>query len=192
MSDNYKWFDNDIDKTLSYVVVLMISRNKDNNGVKNFKERRSAYLTTYDMQKIYRRFNHFVEDGVKDEFSRLYMTFNSRNVTKIKKELLHLLIDKDEIPYEHIQGLIAGIAARKECAAEHKWMFDFDSESETLLKEFLEEIPVKYEAYQTPNGYAIIVEHGFDIRALMKNWNSIVTLKRDDLRCIYWRKKIEI
>ena len=44
-------------------------------------------------------------------------------------------------------------------------------------------IPIKLiEKYKTPNGYAIIIPHGFDTRVLMEKWKDYdITLKKDDL-----------
>ena len=39
--------------------------------------------------------------------------------------------------------------------------------------------------YKTPNGYAVILEHGFDTRELLSKWKD-VELKRDDMLCIAW------
>lgn len=44
-------------------------------------------------------------------------------------------------------------------------------------------IPLRYiEKHKTPNGYAIVVEHGFDTRELMEKWKGYdITLKKDEL-----------
>ena len=44
------------------------------------------------------------------------------------------------------------------------------------------------ETYKTPHGYAIVVDHGFDIRKLKEDWPD-VTLKKDDLLCCDWGVK---
>ena len=36
--------------------------------------------------------------------------------------------------------------------------------------------------YKTPNGYAIVCQHGFDTRELMEKWKDYdITLKKDEL-----------
>lgn len=187
---NYKWNNNDSNRELPYVVVLMISRNKDNASIPFFKGRKRAQFRTFDLEKIKNDFNHFVQDGKKGEYCRLYISLNSRNVEKVQKELLHLLIDK-EICFDYLEPTVAGIAAKRENANEKKWFFDFDTQCG--LDEFLNDIleideTTKPEAIRTPHGYAVIVQHGFDTRDLLKKWNN-VTLKRDDLICYDWSIK---
>lgn len=189
---NYKWNTNDSDKTLPYVVVLFRSRNKDNKDVPNFKERKNAYFRSADKDKIYKDFIKFVNDGVPGEMSRCYISLNARDTEKVKKELLHTLIDED-ICFDYIEPKIAGIAAKKENAAEKKWFFDFDLDSERALYQFITDIiaidpNLTPEAIKTPHGYAVVVQHGFDTRKLLTDWEN-VTLKRDDLICSYWGTK---
>ena len=48
------------------------------------------------------------------------------------------------------------------------------------LKEiFSEEEAKMIEVHPTPNGYAIVVPHGFDTRELQKKWLSLFENKRD-------------
>lgn len=188
---NYKWNTNNSDKTLPYVVVLFRSRNKDNKEVPNFKERKQAYFRTADMDKIHRDFEFFASQGVPGETSRCYVSLNARDVKKVRKELLHTLIDEEDICFDYIEPKIAGIAAKKENAAEKKWFFDFDLDSERALGQFINEIKtiapdLEPEAVKTPHGYAVIVQHGFDTRGLLAAWGENVGLKRDDLICRFW------
>lgn len=191
MASNYaKWgFVAYDDKPLR--ICLMVARNKDNKDLEDFKERRRAFLTTKTDDELRKEFMHFVEDGKHKEFCRLYVSVNARDPQKIHKELLKFLIDEPEFNLTHIQGKLAGIGAKKECALEKKWMFDFDSEKG--VGEFEKDIIVnaipaieRIEEYRTPHGYAVIVDHGFDTRKLMEKWGNIVTLKRDDLWCVDW------
>ena len=87
----------------------------------------------------------------------------------------------------------------RECAAEKKWMFDFDINSEEEVNQFVEDIkaivstdesPISIEVHSTPHGYAVITNRGFDTRELYKKWDeSLVSLKRDDLLCCNWKTK---
>lgn len=188
-----------VEKSKDLYVVLFISRNKDNKDIENFKERRKAFITTKTPEELERTFKHFVEDGVNGEMSRFYYSVNSRDAIKIKKQLLHFLIDED-FNLTHLDGKLASIAAKKECAKTKRWMFDFDSENSTELSNFITDIskcvtePLKTEVRRTPHGYAIIVEHGFDTRqlGLDDRWWNIATLKKDDLLCYTWERNNEI
>lgn len=65
---------------------------------------------------------------------------------------------------------------------ENKWMFDFDVDNITLHNKFMYDIPVGAKSYKTPHGYAIVTEHGFDTRELMKKWKDYdITFKKDNL-----------
>ena len=63
---------------------------------------------------------------------------------------------------------------------------DFDVNDGLLVMEFVNDI-YKFsgikdvEVKSTPNGYHIVVPHGFDTRELMDKWKYCVTLKKDDL-----------
>ena len=191
-----------VEKVNDLIVVFFVSRRKDNKDIENFKERKMAFVSTKPLQDIEKRFSHFVEDGVKGEMSRLYFSVNTRNAEKVKKQLLHFLIDED-FNLEYISGKIAGIAAKKECAKTKHWMFDFDIDDENAVNEFMSDIEkidnslsgvIKTDDYitpcctkwKTPHGYAVIVDHGFDTRELMKKWGENVTLKKDDMLCYTW------
>lgn len=81
-------------------------------------------------------------------------------------------------------------------------MFDYDDDLDKV-DEFVEDVkkystvthpkqkesvPIEVVKHKTPNGYAVIVSHGFDTRELLAKWKD-VGLKRDDLLCIEWSKK---
>lgn len=194
---NYKWNNNDSNRDLPYVVVLMISRNKDNAHVAGFKERKRSYFCTKDMEKIRRKFKAFVDEGIEGEMSRLYISLNARDPEKVRKKLLHLLIDEENIVFDYIEAKIAGLAAEKDCAAEKKWFFDFDLDDLEKANEFVNDIKnidpnLDPRVSKTPNGMAISVQNGFDTRALFSRWNRdeiVVSLKRDDLICYDWDTK---
>ena len=191
---NYKWMDNDSDREKDYKVIFFVSRNKDNGDILGFKERRESYFRHYNEDKMRAKFKDFINRGLPGEFCRMYVSNNARNPNKVHKELLKLLIDKDELNFDYIEPTIAGLAAKKECAAESKWFFDFDDNNIYYLHEFIHDInkcapDVKVSYNQTPHGYAVIVDRGFDTRGLLKTWGDKVTLKRDDLICVDWEFK---
>ena len=190
MSKNKLWgIDTQDNKPIR--VCLFVSRIKDNKTIKDFFERRKAFITTKTKEELAEEFDNFVSRGVEGEMCRMYLSVNTRDNTKIYKELLHFLIDNPDFNLAHIQSKIAGIAAKKECALEKKWMFDFDCMDEDKLDEFMDDIgdvsnPISVTSYKTPHGYAVITSHGFDTRELMEKWENIVALKRDDLLCVAW------
>lgn len=192
MSKNRCWgIDTQDNKPIK--VCLFVSRNKDNKYIENFVERRKSFITTKTKDELAEEFDNFVNHGVEGEMCRMYLSVNTRDNTKVYKELLHFLIDNPDFNLAHIQSKIAGIAAKKECALEKKWMFDFDCEDKDKLNEFMTDIMVEYSndiigstSYRTPNGYAVIISHGFDTRKLLEKWKDIATLKRDDLLCVAW------
>ena len=196
MSKNKLWgIDTQDNKPIR--VCLFVSRNKDNEDVKDFVERRKAFITTKTEEELSSEFSAFVSDGKDREICRMYLSVNARDGEKIYKELLHFLIDNPDFNLAHIQSKLASISAKKECALEKKWMFDFDCEDINKLDEFIKDIinmskPLQREitTYRTPNGYAVVVGGGFDTRELFEKWNDrdVVTLKRDDLLCVGWRQ----
>ena len=197
MAKNYKWGIESINDNPIHVV-LFVSRNKD---VKDFEERRTSFITNQLMNSEYlaTKFNTFVQQGVSGEMSRMYYSINARDDKKIHHQLLHFLIDEPDFNLCSISAKIAGIAALRECAAEKKWMFDFDINSEEEVNQFVEDIkaivstdesPISIEVHSTPHGYAVITNRGFDTRELYKKWDeSLVSLKRDDLLCCNWKTK---
>lgn len=188
MSKNFCWGTQRSKERKPYHVILMVSRNKDNHDIVGFKERRKAMFCEKNMDRIYRKFNSFVNEGINGEACRLYISVNARDEKKVQKTLIHELIDAEDFNFTAIEGVLAGIAARKENAAEHKWMFDFDNQDIDLVNNFIKDIynscaDIEVKHYATPHGYAIVVDHGFDTRELMEKWKDIVSLKRDDMLC---------
>lgn len=59
-------------------------------------------------------------------------------------------------------------------------MCHFNGKDEYALDEFIKNIPVSTESYETPHGFLIVCEHGFDIRALIQKWKDFdITIFRD-------------
>ncbi len=194
---NHKWGTQSFTSEPIYVV-LFVSRNKDNRQLDGFKERRMSFIThhQFDDKKLIRKFDHFVEDGIPGEMSRMYCSVNARDGVKIHKQLMHFLFDNPEFNLCDIAPKLAGIAAMKECAAEKRFMFDFDCDDPVKLVQFIQDIKdyskddsiIDY-THQTPHGYAVVIMHGFDTREFMLKWKDIVELKRDDMICVCWRNK---
>lgn len=176
-------------------VVLFISRNKDNKQLPNFKERRVSFLSDKSDDELQQAFDEFVQRGIPGEKSRLYRSVNNRDNEKIRKALIHYLVDHEEINMSKLDRRIASIASLKENAAEKKWLFDFD-EDPKKIGVFVEDVKSNLDGmtlttiHKTPNGYAVVVNRGFDTRELLAKWKN-VELKRDDLLCIDWKTREE-
>ena len=192
--NNKKWGVANSDSDLCYVV-LYVSRSKDNKDLPSFVERRKSFICTPDMIEHYEEaFKTFVNDGLPGELSRMYISVNTRHMPTIRKQLMHFLIDDDTFNLCAIQSKIAGIAAQKECAAERKWLIDFDSIDNNALLEMTTWLSnldntLETQTYRTPNGYAVIVNHGFDLREFTERYNDVATIKRDDMLCLEWKTK---
>lgn len=168
---------------------LMVSRNKDNAGIEGFKTRTKTIVEyAENEEKVIKKFMNFVDDGVKGEQSRLYRSVNSRNEEKIREELMiRLLRDKPSVT--KLNQTLASVALQTCNRDESKWMFDFDVDDKDLAEEFVSDILSSNQdmtrdeilSQKTPNGYAIVVPHGFDTTYLMNHWRHYdITLKRDD------------
>lgn len=195
--------------------VMFISRNKDNRNLEGFRERRLSFLSTRVNDKEYmaRKFKSFVNDGIDGEMSRMYVSVNSRNVYKSKKELLHYLIDNmDSYNLAALDGITVKIAMKREMAAEKKRLFDIDINDESKVNEFVNDLYDRgateetVDVHKTPNGYAVVIERGVDLRGLVDTmpnaklkdkkdkgpwkWSKDeVSYKLDDLLLMYWATK---
>lgn len=194
------------DPTSPLRVHLFCSRNKDNAGVEGFCQRRRAFVANdSDEASVRVRFERFVAQGALGERSRWYASVNARDPEKVRRALVHKLVD-GEGDLTRADGLVAGLAARRECAAESRWLFDFDDASTCGYKhvaEFKRDLKEaggfavcaeidSIEVHKTPHGYAIVVPHGFDTRELLAKWAERddigvhVGLKRDDMLLRDW------
>lgn len=171
----------------------MRSRNKDNADIPNFIPRSSSFLTTYNIYKIFDTFELFANDGVPGETSRLYVSINARDPKKIRKALIHKLIDDEDFSFEKIESILSSIAAKTECAQTSRWLFDADISAEEM-EEFTKDIQNylssdEFYTYPTKNGYGLIAAHGFDTRELFAKWAPKVELKRDGMELLDWKTK---
>lgn len=169
-------------------VHLFVSRNKDNIGVENFKPRKVAFVSSADDKKLERKFLNFVNEGVDGEYCRHYKSLNVRDEEKIREELIVRLI-KNKVPVEKINKTVVSIASLSECAAEKKWLFDFDSSDPKKVDEFLDDLKRFYtekefgeiKIVKTVNNFSVIVPHGIDTRSLKEKWAGIFENKRDEM-----------
>ena len=195
---NHKWGTRTQDDRPVHVV-LFVSRNKDNNNIDGFKSRTTSFITKEppDSEILLQKFKAFVNNGLDHEMSRFYYSVNARNEDQIYKDLMIFLIQNPDFNLCSIESKLAGIAAISKNAVTKQWMFDFDYPDEEQVLNFCSDISEinpnnTIACHKTPNGYAIITEHGFDTRGLFKKWDpEKVTLKRDDLLCVKWTTKEE-
>lgn len=156
-----------------------------------------SYCTLPEVnEQIAREFENFVSNGVPGETCRMYMSVNARNEEKSKNALLLELVLhlQDKIKLTRMEAVTASVCARKENAAERRWLFDFDINDAGSLEEFVADIEnlcpdVKIHTYKTLHGYAVIIDHGFDTRKLFEKWTENVALKRDDMLLVCWATK---
>ena len=204
MRNIYKWNSEDVSKEEIWTI-LFVSRNKDNRDVEKFNQRKKSFVSTKKPEDLLKEFEVFVNEGVKNEFSRFYVSINSRSNTKTFKALQHKMLD-EEFNLATMPQRIAAIASKTENAYEkNKWLFDFDPienvDLEESLESFIEDVyqaynetdnrkePLEVIKHKTPNGYAVITTQRFDTRKLMEKWKDNVELKRDDLLCYSWKTK---
>ena len=172
-------------------VILFASRNKDNKHIAGFKERRKSFVSNLTDEELIEEFSSFVEKGVEGEFSRLYVSINTRDEAKVHKAFMHWLIDHPDCDLTRLESKVASLAAKPECRETKRWMFDFD-EDESRYEEFARDVylcdpQVKLEKFRTPNGLCVVADRGFDTRGL-KKWAN-VELKKDAMRCLRWGRK---
>lgn len=170
-------------------VYLMRSRNKDNKDVSNFKERKKVILEYKGNEnRIVQEFYNFSEKGVEGETSRLYRSVNSRNEDKVREAFIIRLL-KDKPSVTKLNAILASVAQDVANRDESKWLFDFDVDDKDEVNNFISDINfisgipfTGIQKHKTPNGYAIVCEHGFDTRMLMNEWkNYDISLHKDRL-----------
>lgn len=186
-------------------VVVFCSRNKDNKHVEGFIQRRVSFVTTKFIGELVKDFEEFSSKGLDGEMSRMYVSVNSRDSNKVRKAVIHYLIDHEDFDMSKLPSKVASIASGKENAVTNKWLFDFDEDSE-YLEDFINDVQasvpedviasindvrtivsesVHVSHHSTPNGHAVVVDRGFDTRDLLSKWEN-VELKRDAMLCVRW------
>lgn len=120
-------------------VVLFVSRNKDNKHLDGFKERKKNFLTVKKPEELKETFERFVEEGLPGELSRFYISVKERDEKKIRKQLLHFLIDNETYPLYKLDSKVASIADKCPYAG-GAWLFDFDFPEKEKVLEFVEDI----------------------------------------------------
>lgn len=176
-------------------VYMFRSRNKDNKEIEGFKERAKTIVEYQENEdKVRVAFDKFAAEGLPGEKTRLYRSVNSRNEEKIREELIIRLL-RDKPSMTKLNRVLASVAQQVENRDESKWLFDFDCNDEYAVMDFILDIKdmglldnnsiywtMPVYKYKTPNGYAVVCQHGFDTRELMEKWKDYdITLKKDEL-----------
>ncbi len=92
-------------------------------------------------------------------------------------------------PYPIAEYLWKYVKEKPQNAAEHKWLFDYDSSKD--LDRFVEDLTLEgfkeneIEVHKTVHNYAVIVSHGFDSRKILAKYKDC-ELKRDAMLCVEW------
>ena len=94
MRNIYKWNSEDVSKEEIWTI-LFVSRNKDNRDVENFNQRKKSFVSTKKPEDLLKEFEVFVNEGVENEFSRFYVSINSRSNSKTFKALQHKMLDEE-------------------------------------------------------------------------------------------------
>jgi hypothetical protein len=188
-------------------VAFFVSRNKDNQNVVGFKERKETYFCQ-DAHELADKFYQFVKEGKKGETSRLYVSVNDRDEDKARKALVCALVMED-VPLEKVKTKAVSLAMKPENAATKKWLFDFDCSNANEFDEFVSDLVQKVETpvdyfletwRRTKNGYAVVVARGFDTRGFLDEWNERlkkqnpnwgVELKKDAMLLWTWKTNTE-
>lgn len=197
-----------------FYCVLFMSRNKDNKNVAGFKPRTQSFLISdfneiYTSYRFHQKFLNFRDEGVDGELSRCYISFNLRDASKVRKSLLIDLIEDDNVSLTHMTSRIVSLAMKAGMNKTKRWLFDVDTLDEDKVNGFLKDLEscgyketdettffetmdnseLLYHSRRTINGYAILVNRGFDTREILKDREDWVTLKRDDLIFVDWDRK---
>lgn len=192
-----------------YFTVMFTSRNKDNKELEGFKQRTKAFLHNHDLEddlnlsdtimwivlELRKEFAYFVDQGVRGETSRMYISINPRNIDKANTDLVHYLIDNPNTSPNKVYNKLVSFASKKENALSQRWLFDIDTDKEEEFNSVLDSIKYYGEFNEsslalskTVNGYAIVVPHGFDSRKVLEE-HDFVELKRDGSLLSYWATK---
>src|SRR5699024_10017122 len=161
-----------------YFTVMFTSRNKDNKELEGFKQRTKAFLYNHDLEddlnlsdtimwivlELRKEFTYIVDQGVRGETSRMYVSINPRNIDKANVDLVQYLIDKLNTSTNNVYNKLVSFASKKENALSQRWLFDIDTDKEEEFNSVLDSIKYYGEFNEsslalskTVNGYAIVV-----------------------------------
>ena len=176
---------------MEYTMVLFVARNKDNKHIEGFKGSSSQFLVT-DVSNVSEKFEEFVSKQLEGTLCRCYISVNKRNGSLVQKQLISYLALND-VDLSKIVRKTTSIAMLPQCAVTKKWLLDFDCESEEQVLEFIQDIKdidntLEVEYKKTVHGYAVVTNHSFDTRELLKKWVECEN-KKDGMLLLDWRVK---
>ena len=176
---------------MEYTMVLFVARNKDNKYIEGFKGSSSQFLVT-DVSNVSEKFEEFVSKQLEGTLCRCYISVNKRNGSLVQKQLISYLALND-VDLSKIVRKTTSIAMLPQCAVTKKWLLDFDYESEEQVLEFIQDIKdidntLEVEYKKTVHGHAVITNHSFDTRELLKKWVECEN-KKDGMLLVDWRVK---
>ena len=176
---------------MEYTMVLFVARNKDNKHIEGFKGSSNQFLVT-DVSNVSEKFEEFVSKQLDGVLCRCYISVNNRNGSLVQKQLISYLALNDA-DLSKISCKTTSIAMLPQCAVTKKWLLDFDYESEEQVLEFVQDIKdidntLEVEYKKTVHGYAVITNHSFDTRELLKKWVECEN-KKDGMLLIDWKVK---
>ena len=174
-------------------IVIFVSRNKDNKQIKGFKRREKTFLlNTFDFRDFDDKFLDFVKNGIENELCRFYVSANSRNMEKVKKSILHKIIDMDYKQLaKGIDSKLISVAMKPECAETKYWLLDIDTKDENVLYEisdYVEAIGCEIiDTRDTVNGFHVVIDKGFDSRKLIEQYKEVLKIHKDGLLLYDWK-----
>lgn len=174
-------------------IVEFVSRNKDNQGLVDFKQRgRTIIVTDKNTHHVQDEFKAFVAQGVYNETSRMYETFNELDPVGANRALVHFLIDNPDTTPDKVQSVLTSELV-KHTTTKH-WLFDVDMPVSTKDKvvAFINELSnnAVIDIRDTRSGYAVVTEHGFDTRELTTRYPDISVKRTNGLLYVKSQTKV--
>ena len=177
----------------STYTVLFVTRNKDNKHVDNFKESRKSFLSDKSVNELMSEFNDFCEQHPY-QTCRFYRSVNSRDDAKVKKSLMHYLLDND-CPTWKLPHVVTRLANRPENRKSKHFLVDVDfkmtKEQQFEMMEDLTAVANVLSVKETPNGMHFVTESGFYYKPLVEKWSAFgkVEMKNDDMLLVEYRQQ---
>lgn len=170
-------------------IVHYCTRNKDNKHVEGFKQTRKVFLARTDLfgKGLLDDFQVFVDEQLPGTLSRIYVGVNPRDEDKLRKSLIHDLVDENSFDFTRPERRLVSLASK--CPKGKRWIFDFDGDEAVTFVNDIKAIDpsTKPILFKTVNHWAVITEHGFDTRELLKKWGHCTEMSRDGALCLAWR-----
>lgn len=171
--------------------VHMVSRNKDNKHLPNYKQRAKVFLWD-GVKDLTAEWDAFVNAGVNGETSRMYRSLNERDMVKTNLSLSHFLLDNPTYPTYKLPAKLVALADLDKNAAGRLWLWDVDEVGDGLYH-FLNLLPVgvMHSVSPSKNGFAVVTKR-FDTREVLKKVTAMgldVSLKKDSPKLVKWATK---